>query len=163
VLIGSGSLHAEVAEEIERRGLADRVILTGVVPRTRAPELLAACDVCVSPHVPNPDGSPFFGSPTKLFEYMGLGRAIVASDLFQIGEVLEDGRTALLAPPGDVPVFADAVARLLGDAELRGRLGEAALQEAAAHYSWDAHVSRILDALGGLAPRENRPAAASIA
>ena len=50
---------------------------------------LAACDVLASPHMGNPDGTRFFGSPTKLFEYMAMGRAIVASDLEQIGEVLE--------------------------------------------------------------------------
>jgi glycosyltransferase involved in cell wall biosynthesis len=97
--------------------------------------------------VPNPDGSAFFGSPTKLFEYMGLGRAIVASDLDQIGEVLTDGRTALLAAPGDVPAAACAVVRLLEDEALRARLGRAALDEALGRYSWDAHVARILKAL----------------
>ncbi|HTA32084.1 MAG TPA: glycosyltransferase family 4 protein [Solirubrobacteraceae bacterium] len=147
VLVGDGPLHAEVETEIQRRGLSDRVRLTGVVAHAQAIELLACCDVCVSPHVPNPDGSAFFGSPTKLFEYMGLGRAIVASDLDQIGEVLEDGRTALLTPPGDVPAAANAVVRLLADEDLRVTLGEAALTCARERYSWDAHVARILEAL----------------
>jgi glycosyltransferase involved in cell wall biosynthesis len=149
VLVGGGPLHAEVSAEIDERGLADRVTLTGIVSRTRAPGLLAACEVCVSPHVPNPDGTPFFGSPTKLFEYMGLGRAIVASDLDQIGEVIEDGRTGILTSPGDVSAAATAVARLLEDGELRARLGAAALNEAIERYSWDAHVRRILEAVDG--------------
>jgi glycosyltransferase involved in cell wall biosynthesis len=154
LLVGDGPLHGEVASEIERRGLSGRVRLTGVVPHSRAVELLACCEVCVSPHVPNSDGSAFFGSPTKLFEYMGLGRAIVASDLDQIGEVLEHGRTALLTPPGDVPAAASAVARLLDDEALRARLGRAALEEALASYSWDAHVGRILQAAGQVAQSE---------
>jgi glycosyltransferase involved in cell wall biosynthesis len=148
VLVGDGPLHAEVAAEIRRRGLSGRVLLTGVVPHPRAVEMLACCELYVSPHVPNPDGTAFFGSPTKLFEYMGLGRAIVASDLDQIGEVLENGRTALLTTPGDVAAAASAVVRLLGDEDLRVRLGEAALQQAISNYSWDAHVGRILQALG---------------
>ncbi len=148
LLIGDGPLHGEVAAEIERRGLSERVRLTGVVAHARAVELLACCEVCVSPHVPNPDGTPFFGSPTKLFEYMGLGRAIVASDLEQIGEVLQDGRTALLTVPGNVPAAAAAVVNLLDDEAQRLRLGAAALAEVTARYSWDAHVRRILAALG---------------
>jgi glycosyltransferase involved in cell wall biosynthesis len=147
VLVGDGPLHAEVVAGIEQRGLSGRVLLTGVVAHARAVEMLACCDVCVSPHVPNPDGTAFFGSPTKMFEYMGLGRAIVASDLDQIGEVLEHGRTALLTPPGDVPAAASAVARLLNDEALRARLGEAALEEAVQCHSWDAHVGKILRAL----------------
>ncbi len=149
VLVGDGPLHAEVAAEIERRGLAPRVTLTGVVEHSRAVRLLACCEVCVSPHVPNPDGSAFFGSPTKVFEYMGLGRAIVASDLDQIGEVLSDGRTALLTAPGDVAGAAQAVVRLLDDEQLRERLAAAALREALERHSWDAHVARILRALSG--------------
>jgi glycosyltransferase involved in cell wall biosynthesis len=78
------------------------------------------------PNVPNADDSRFFGSPTKLFEYMGLAKAIVASDLEQLGEVIADGETGLLCPPGDARAAADAVVRLLDDAGLRARLGEAA-------------------------------------
>ena len=155
IVVGSGALFGEVGADIARLGLGDRVELTGVVPHEQAIQLLAACDVCISPHVPNPDGSRFFGSPTKLFEYMGLGRAIVASDLEQIGEVIEHERTGLLCPPGDVEAAARAVLRLLDDGELRRRLGEAALEEARARYSWDAHARRILEA----AVSASRPAA----
>jgi glycosyltransferase involved in cell wall biosynthesis len=152
ILVGSGALFDEVRAEIDRRGLGDTVELTGMVPRERAVELLAACDVCVSPHVPNPDGTRFFGSPTKLFEYMGLGRAIVASDLEQIGEVIDNERTGLLCPPGDAQAAANAVLRLLDDPDLRRRLGDAALEEARTTYSWDAHARRILDAANALPP-----------
>jgi glycosyltransferase involved in cell wall biosynthesis len=152
IVIGDGMLFDEVQREIGRLGLADRVDLPGVLPHERAVELLAACDVYVSPHVPNADGSRFFGSPTKLFEYMGLGRPIVASDLEQIGEVIDHERTGLLCPPGDAEAAARAVLRLLDDEQLRHRLGAAALAEARATYSWDAHAHRILEAAAG-APR----------
>ena len=56
-------------------------VLTGLVPQEDGPEHLAACDILASPHVPNADGTPFFGSPTKLFEYMAMGKGIVASNL----------------------------------------------------------------------------------
>jgi glycosyltransferase involved in cell wall biosynthesis len=151
VLIGGGALYGDVEAEIRRRGLAHRVRLTGPVDHERALALLAACDVCVSPHVPNPDGSRFFGSPTKLFEYMGLGKPIVASSLEQIAEVLEHGRTGLLSPPGDTTAAVSAIETLLGDGELRRRLGVAALEEARTTYSWTAHVRRILEALEGTA------------
>jgi glycosyltransferase involved in cell wall biosynthesis len=150
ILVGDGPLFDEVREDIARLGMADRVELTGIVPHERAVELLAACDVCVSPHVPNPDGTRFFGSPTKLFEYMGLGRAIVASDLEQIGEVLDDGRTGLLCPPGDASAAAAAIVRLVADDDLRRRLGTGALEVARSTYSWDAHARRILEAAAGV-------------
>lgn len=147
VIIGDGDLFEEVRAGIQARGLDARVWMTGVLDRPRALELLACCDVCVSPHVPNPDGTPFFGSPTKVFEYMGLRRPIVASDLDQIGEVLEHDRTALLCTPGDVDEAAAAIRRLLADSPLRERLAAAAFELAAAQYTWTAHARRILDAL----------------
>jgi glycosyltransferase involved in cell wall biosynthesis len=148
ILIGSGDpLHRLVSVEIDTRGLRERVYMTGPVPRERALALLSACDVCISPHVPNTDGSRFFGSPTKLFEYMGLGKAIVASDLEQIGTVIEHERNGLLHAPGDVVAAAAAIERLLADADLRQRLGEAAVKDAHERYSWSANTRRILTAL----------------
>jgi glycosyltransferase involved in cell wall biosynthesis len=147
VIVGDGLLFGEVSDAIRARGLTDRVFLPGSVPHAVALELLAASDVCVSPHVPNPDGSRFFGSPTKLFEYMGLGKPIVAGDLEQIGEVIDDGRTGLLFKPGRVEDAAKAVGDLLSDGGRRTSLGSAALEEARRHYTWDAHVQRILEAL----------------
>jgi glycosyltransferase involved in cell wall biosynthesis len=150
LLIGGGRLHDQVRAQIDELGLGDRVELTGVIPHERTLELLAACDICISPHVPNPDGTRFFGSPTKIFEYMGLAKPIVASALEQIGEVLEHERTALLVPPGDVAATAAAVVRLLDDEDLRKRLGAAAADEARRKYGWDLHVRRILDALASV-------------
>jgi glycosyltransferase involved in cell wall biosynthesis len=149
VLIGDGALRGRVESEIAELGLGDRMVFTGVVPNAQALEYLAAADVCVSPHVPNPDGTRFFGSPTKLFEYMGLGKPIVASDLEQIGEVIVDGHNGLLCAPGNAVEGGAAVGRLLDDAELRGRLGAQALADASERYSWDAHVARILKRLRG--------------
>jgi glycosyltransferase involved in cell wall biosynthesis len=156
IVIGAGEpLYARVTGEIDARGLCDRVLLPGLVAHERALELLSACDVCVSPHVPNADGSRFFGSPTKLFEYMGLGKPVVASDLEQIGEVIEHERNGLLHPPGDVTAAAAAIERLLADAGLRERLGGAALACASERYSWTAHVRRTLDALATSAQNYN--------
>jgi glycosyltransferase involved in cell wall biosynthesis len=150
IVIGDGRLFDDVRADVKARGLENRTLLSGVVPHERTLELLAACDICISPHVPNPDGTRFFGSPTKVFEYMGLGKPIVASDLEQIGEVLEHERTALLVPPGDVAATAAAVVRLLDDEDLGERLGAAAADEARRKYGWDLHVRRILDALASV-------------
>ena len=136
-----------VKEIIRRDGVEDFVILAGLVPQEEAPKYLAACDVLASPHVPNPDGSRFFGSPTKLFEYMGMGKAIVASDLEQIGEVLEHRKTAWLVKPGDVQDLADGILKLAEDEDLRNELGRNAREEALRNYTWDGHVRRTLDKL----------------
>ena len=151
-LVGAGPLWEQVNAEIQASDYSDRVHMPGLVAHDDALRLLAGADVFVSPHVPNEDGSRFFGSPTKLFEYMGLARPIVASDLEQIGQVIDHERTGLLCPPGDVAAAADATVRLLRDAPLRTRLAAGALARADAEYGWNAHTERILDSLRSAAP-----------
>lgn len=148
LMIGDGLLKPLAEQAVQARGVADRAIFTGLVPQDQGPAHLAACDILVSPHVPNPDGSAFFGSPTKLFEYMAMGRAILASDLDQIGDVLAHGVTAWMFAPGDEAALARGLENLLDDPALRRRLGDAARVEAEVKYSWTAHVERILAAVG---------------
>jgi len=151
LMIGDGLMKPAAEQAVRDGGALDRAIFTGLVPQADGPAHLAACDILVSPHVQNPDGSPFFGSPTKLFEYMSMGRAILASDLDQIGEILTQDETAWMVPPGDEAALAQGLATLIEDPGLRARLGEAARHAAVTRHSWTAHVERILAALGGVA------------
>ncbi len=144
LFVGDGSGMPKVRAILAEADVLDRVTLTGLVPQAEAPAYLAACDILASPHVPNSDGSPFFGSPTKLFEYMAMGKGIVASDLDQIGEILRHERTAWLVRPGDVGALCAGIVRLAEGAALRERLGAAAHAEAIRHHTWTAHVARLL-------------------
>jgi glycosyltransferase involved in cell wall biosynthesis len=116
------------------------------VEHGRVPALLDGCDVLVSPHVPLEDGSDFFGSPTKLFEYMAMGKGIVASRLGQIGDVLKDRETALLVEPGSIAELSEAIMRLTSSPQLREQLGGAARREAIAIHTWAHNAQRVLDA-----------------
>jgi glycosyltransferase involved in cell wall biosynthesis len=147
LFIGDGMTMPLVKEIISRDEMGKHVTFTGLIPQEDAPQYLAACDMLISPHVPNPDGTPFFGSPTKLFEYMAMGKAIVASDLDQIGEVLENEKTALMVKPRDAGALAAAIVRLARDEKVRSRLGSNARAEALVKYTWTQHVARILFAL----------------
>jgi glycosyltransferase involved in cell wall biosynthesis len=146
LLVGSGVLRGEVERILREAKVEGRAILTGAVEHERVPELLDACDVLASPHVPLEDGSDFFGSPTKLFEYMAMGKGIVASRLGQIGEVLKDEETALLVEPGNARELKDAILRLTNSKQLRTQLGAAARREAIARHTWTHNASRVLDA-----------------
>jgi len=149
LLVGAGRLREEVERIVRVAGKEQQVIFSGHVEHERVPALLDACDMLLSPHVPLEDGSEFFGSPTKLFEYMSMGKGIVASRLGQIGEVLVDEKTALLTEPGDARQLADAILRLSGSPELRERLGSAARRTAIARHTWKHNARRVLDAYQG--------------
>ena len=66
LMIGSGAEADEARSVIVAAGFGDAVRFTGLVEQREGPAHLAACDILVSPHVPNADGSPFLGSPTQL-------------------------------------------------------------------------------------------------
>ncbi len=146
LLIGAGRLREEVQRIISAAGKDLQVIFAGHVEHRRVPALLDACDILLSPHVPLEDGSEFFGSPTKLFEYMAIGKGIIASRLGQIGEVLVDEKTALLTEPGNVRQLADAIVRMSQSRDLRERLGAAAREAAIAKHTWKHNAQRVLDA-----------------
>jgi glycosyltransferase involved in cell wall biosynthesis len=150
LLIGSGALRGRVEEILREGGVADRVIMLGAVAHDQVPQLLDACDVLASPHVPLDAGAEFFGSPTKLFEYMAMGKGIVASRLGQIGEVLEHERTALLVEAGNAPELTDAIVRLSESRELRERLGAAARRAAIERHTWKHNAQRVLDEYASL-------------
>jgi glycosyltransferase involved in cell wall biosynthesis len=147
LLIGDGEERPVVEQLLAEQIAERRAVLAGAVAADAVPVHLAACDVLVAAHVPNPDGSEFFGSPTKLFEYMAAGRAIVASRLGQLAEVLDHERTALLVEPGNPDDLARAIERLVRDAGLRVGLAEAARKAAVDRHGWREHTRRIVDAL----------------
>jgi glycosyltransferase involved in cell wall biosynthesis len=146
LMIGDGDERGSCESLAASLGVADRVEWTGAIPRPDALRRLSACDVLVSPHVPLP-GHAFFGSPTKIFEYMALARPIVASRLGQLGDVLEDGVTARLVTPGDVDELSGVILEVLESEDCRAQLGRAARHEAELHHTWDRRARTVLDQL----------------
>ena len=146
-MIGDGITMPLVKENINKFAIKESCVLTGLVPQEKGPEYLAACDVLVASHKPNPDGTPFFGSPTKLFEYMAMGKGIVASDLDQIGEVLKHDYTAWLVKPGDAESLMLGLKVLIDDKPRREKLGKSARQEVVAKYTWKEHTRKIIEKL----------------
>jgi glycosyltransferase involved in cell wall biosynthesis len=154
LLIGDGLKMAEVQATLGQKPYADVVTLTGMVPQNSAPAYLAASDIFLSPHVPNADGSEFFGSPTKLFEYMAMERPIVASDLAQIGSVLrgtypgyaEAPATPMaeLFIPGDEKGFLAALRKVVENPEPAREMARNARAAALNTFTWSHHVSAIL-------------------
>lgn len=147
LMVGDGPTMPLVQENLTKFNVGDACVRVGRVPQEEGGAHLAACDLLASPHVPNRDGTPFFGSPTKLFEYMAMGKGIVASNLDQIGEVLEHGRTAWMVPPGDPEALLHGLRMLIDNPALRERLGTAARCAVVAKHTWREHTRRIMEKL----------------
>jgi len=145
LFIGDGDQKAFAEALMEKAsGVADWTF-TGRIPHEEVRVYLDACDILSSPHVAATDGSDFFGSPTKLFEYMAMARPVVASRLGQIADVIEDGESGLLVAPGSPGELARAIDRLASDGALRERLGVAARRRVMERYTWRHNASRVFD------------------
>jgi glycosyltransferase involved in cell wall biosynthesis len=131
-----------IREQWQARGLpSERLHPVGQVLAGDVPRYLAAMDVGAMP-LPWTEHFAYYASALKLFEYMAAGCAVLASDLPSTAEVVRNGETALLAPPGDVVAFADAIRRLVTDLALCRTLGERARIEVR-RYTWSARADRI--------------------
>jgi glycosyltransferase involved in cell wall biosynthesis len=126
---------------VRARGLLGRTEMPGLVPHERVRAELGRAAAVVVP-VLRTAMTERHTSPLKAFEAMAAGRPLVMSDLPSSREIVREGETALLAPPGDADALAAALRRLLDDPALARRLGENGWREAAS-FSWEARASRL--------------------
>jgi glycosyltransferase involved in cell wall biosynthesis len=158
LILGDGPALPQLRERAARRGVADRVTFAGVIPRERVAMHVAAFDLALQPRVVP------YASPLKLFEYMALGRAIVAPDTPNIREILADGENALLFDPGAPGGFGAALMRLSGDPVLRHHLGEGARRTLLERdLTWNGNATRVVALASFLTGRERGSGSAAAA
>lgn len=138
VFVGDGKTLPAVRELVAARGLADRVLLPGRVPHDEVASWIACMDYAVLPN------SNHYGSPMKLFEFMGMGVAVVAPDYAPVAEVIADGRTGWLFPHGDAAACVERVLALAAHAEERRRVGAAARDYIASERQWRNNAEQLL-------------------
>lgn len=117
---------------------------TGAIPHSEVPEYLAACDILVSSQIPIVEGFDYHQSPVKIFEYMAMGKSIIASNLEQIGRILKDEETTLFVEPGNINQLAKGILRLVDDKKLAKRLGKKAREEVIKNFTWQKNAERVI-------------------
>jgi glycosyltransferase involved in cell wall biosynthesis len=120
LVIGDGLGLSALRRQVQLRGVSEHVTFLGSQPRDDMAGLISAFDIALLP------GVTAYASPLKTYEYMALGRAIVAPDTPNIREILSHGETALLFDPDSTTAFGQAIGRLCHDPALRNMLGTSA-------------------------------------
>ena len=144
VVVGDGPLRQRVEAAVRRSPARDRITLHGFVPHDEVPAVLRSLDLLVLPSVYEEMGS-------VLTEAMASGLPVVASDVGGIPNVVTDGETGILVPPGDVVALTKALDDVLGDAALSLRLGEEGRRQSV-RYSWPGLAERIADLYAAAVP-----------
>lgn len=154
LLIGDGLLRSELENKFKNDS---EVIFTGKVPYSSVVEYLSICDVLLSPHNTK-EGEKFIGSPTKLFEYMGMEKIIIASRLDQISEVVSPSITAncfqkeievenevgITVKKGDIEELYQAIVFSYENQDKLKKLGVNARKKALKEYTWETTTRKIL-------------------
>ena len=148
LVVGDGPARASLEAHARERGIPDRLTITGIVGRDDVARHVAAFDIAVLPGV-----TPY-SSPLKLFEYLRLGRAIVAPDGENIREILTDGHDALLFDPATPDSMEASLLRLCTDLGLRERLSRNAPRTIESRQlTWGHNAQRVIEIASSLSPR----------
>ena len=149
VHVGGGPLIPMLRELAERSGIADRTEWAGSLARPELLSRLRAADVFVLASRIARDGDRD-GLPNVLLEAQSQGLPCVATRVSAIPELIADGVTGILSPPGDPDALAVALGRLLREPDLRRRLGAAGERRVRAEFSSDAGADRLAAKFRGL-------------
>jgi rhamnosyl/mannosyltransferase len=147
ILLGGGPLLPALKARARDRGVADRVSFVGAAPDSRA--YFAACDIFVLPSV-----TPAEAFAVVEVEAMAYGKPVVNTSLpSAVPEVSLHGVTGITVPPRDTPALAEAMNRLLSDAGLRKKYGEAGRERFLKEFTRDVFAERVERELSRLMPR----------
>ena len=134
VLVGDGAERPKLEQQVGQVGLEKNFLFLG--RRSDVPELLACCDLSVLP-------SEAEGMPNSVLESMAAGIPVVATRVGGTSEIILDGVDGLLVPPRNPPALADAILRVLQDADLARRLSRNGQARMRTHFSYDRLIAQL--------------------
>ncbi len=148
-----GFLLEKYRREVREAGLADVVEFTGAMKSGDVLREVASASVFVLPSMVSAAGD-MDGIPVALMESMAMGIPTVSTRLSGIPELVDDGKNGLLVTPGDSEELADALERMLTDADFARVMGAAGAVKAGREFEVSGYVSGLLDHWSRLACRE---------
>jgi glycosyltransferase involved in cell wall biosynthesis len=144
LFVGDGEFRTGLEAFCRDNGFSGRVRFTGRKPHREVPPLVGVMDIAVLLD------SNRHGSPMKIFEYLGMAKAVVAPGVPPVLEVMRDGVTGLVIEPGSAAQMADRILQLAADPALRSRLGGEGRAYVIAHHTWRENALHIVRQYGRL-------------
>jgi glycosyltransferase involved in cell wall biosynthesis len=139
--------YFEYAQEMTKQlGIEKSYVFTGPIPYHQVPDYINAADIMVAPYNPNRDELRRrygIGSPIKIFEYMACGKPLVTTDLELITNIVQNGKTGLIVPPGDIKKLAESLIKLIKNPKKAQIMGQRARSTVEYRYSWESLAKKI--------------------
>lgn len=141
LIVGDGPEKNNIIQDLKDRNLLSATKFTGSVPHSEIPSLLNSMNVAVAPY---PRMENFYFSPLKVFEYMMAGLPVVASNIGQLNDLIQNEKNGFLYPPENIEALSKILLRLKENSHLRQTIGTAAKAHIIQNHTWDIVVSQIL-------------------
>ncbi len=153
LIVGDGPPREAIEQQARDLGVDSLVIFTGSVPYNDVPAYINAMDITVSPWLKR---EKFEYLAIKLYEYMAIGKPVVASGDSDMHTVIEDYKNGLIVEPGNSRQLAHAILELLKDKDLRKRLGSAGRRMVEEEYTWEGNAQKIIEIYKNLNKQKRR-------
>lgn len=160
LVVGDGDLlnrngkKGSLVQLAETLGIEGNVIFTGGVPYKDVPRYIAAADMCLALFPVNV--ITMCKSPLKVYEYMACGKAVIARDVGEISNCIEDGKSGILVYSDDPAEYSEKILKAFSDENYLGTLGLNARHAVETKFSWKLSADRVLEACN-LARASHRP------
>jgi Glycosyltransferase len=142
LIVGDGPGREALEEYARVSDLGNAVTFTGNVSYDDIPYHIATMDITVAPYTPSEN---FYYSPIKIFEYMVMGKPVVAGRIGQVEEIITDGETGMLFEPGNIAQLTAALAQLTADVPRCHSLGARARAWVQQERTWDNNARRVIE------------------
>lgn len=150
LLIGEGPEKERLRELYKEIKLTSELIFPGMIEYEKLPYYIKALDICVLPDFNN------YGSPVKIFEYMAMGKPVVAPRLGPLEDVINDGKDGLLFEKGSIDKLAGCIEKILSDSSLYSKISNNAKGTIMRQHLWKHNVEKILKAYSNLKSHEEQ-------
>ena len=152
LMLGSKKNMDFFRNHFQGNGYADRFVLPGFVPHEEIPKYLSCMDIVLAPY---PQLDFFYASSMKLFEYMAAGKAIVATRIGQIADVIEEGKNGFLFDSETPGELYEKVHKLILSEDLRKKFGRNARLDAEETWNWDSVAKKMVTVFEDVLNKKN--------
>ena len=144
VIVGDGEMMPTWSQQAIDLGIEQQVKFIGRVSWQEVPQYIAGCDVGYSGQIQLQMGKMYL-SPMKLYEYMSMGKPVVASAFEDARRLVEEGQTGFLYPPGDKQALKQSLIAAYEAKERLPAMGQQARQQIEREHSWSNRVQHLLE------------------
>ena len=139
LIIGDGILKKDLIKLIQNRNMNNYITLTGWIEHNKISNYINAMDIAILPN------SNLWGSPMKIFEYMVMGKPVIAPAYEPIKEIITSGKNGLLFTPGNYNELKQAILTLMDNEELCREIGKNAKETVIANHTWAKNAEKIIE------------------